>query len=352
MSARARGLGWAGAGPQRWLAVLVVLLVAVVAPARADEQPVVAVLPLSAPSPRMGIYGAPVASAVARGVQAQGRFRVEALALDDVLPQRVDLVVDGRIVKASGSAVRLEARVRDPARGVTLAEVVTGARPLGEIDRLAEELANALAEPLDVAMRDARRRGAAEVAAVEPGAGAAPEAGHPRPASVPPEHAAAAASSDATAPAMVVFGAIGEAAGGAVPVADTATRASHALARRLGFRPVPGAAAGVPTSDVTRAVLAQAGAAYGLILQVRDIRFSWAGVLLGRGQVRAIMFDAAGQRVYDGSRSTDTVVGNRGDHHVALVRFVLEQATDIFAPELVRAMRRQAELARMRGRSP
>jgi hypothetical protein len=271
-----------------------------------------------------------------------------------VLPQRVDLVVDGRIVKASGSTVRLEARVRDPARGVTLAEVVTGARPLGEIDRLAQELASALTEPLDAAMHDAHRRSAAEVAneAGAPRTSPGPDAGDTRPATGPQVRAADAVASDAKVPAMVVFGAVGEAAGGAVPVADTATRASHALVRRLGFRPVPGVAAGVPTPDVTRAVLAQAGAAYGLILEVRDIRFSWAGVLLGRGQVRAILFDAAGQRAYDGSRSTDTVVGNRGDHHAALVRFVMEQATDIFAPELARAMRRQAELARMRSSSP
>jgi hypothetical protein len=108
----------------------------------------------------------------------------------------------------------------------------------------------------------------------------------------------------------------------------------------------------VPTREATRAALAQAGAAYGLILDVRDIRFSWSGVLLGRGEVRAIMFDARGYRVYDSARGTDTVVGSRGDHHAAVVRFVLEQATDIFAPELARAMRRQAELARVRGSSP
>jgi hypothetical protein len=339
--------------------VLVAAVVAVhallgVAPARADEQPVVAVLPLSAPSPRMGIYGAPVASAVARHVRAQGRFRVEALALDDVLPQRVDLVIDGRIVKASGSAVRLEARVRDPGRGVTAAVVVTGARPLGEIDRLAEELAGALAEPLDAAMREARRRsapGGAGVAAA--GRAASGQADRPAPGAGQPGQAVpASAGSDAKAPVMVIFGAVGEVAGGAVPVADVATQASHDLARRLGFRSVPVAGSGVPTREATRAALARAGAAYGLILDVRDIRFSWSGVLLGRGQVRAIMFDARGYRVYDSARSTDTVVGSRGDHHAAVVRFVMEQATDIFAPELARALRRQAELARVRGSSP
>jgi hypothetical protein len=321
-------------------------------PARADEQPVVAVLPLSAPSPRMGIYGAPVAKAVARHVRAQGKFRVEALELDDVLPQRVDLVIDGRIVKASGSAVRLEARVRDPGRGVTAAVVVTGARPLGEIDRLAEELAGVLAEPLDAAMNEARRRPAAEVDPGEPRTGSAVTGQADRPAAPGQPAPATPATSDAKAPPMVIFGAVGEVAGGAVPVADVATRASHDLARRLGFRPVPAAGSGVPTREATRAALAKAGAAYGLILDVRDVRFSWSGVLLGRGDVRAIMFDSRGYRVYDSLRSTDTVVGSRGDHHAAVVRFVLEQATDIFAPELARAMRRQAELARVRGSSP
>jgi hypothetical protein len=346
MSARGRG----GPAPRSWLVALAVFVVLGAAPVRADEQPVIAVLPLAASGPRMSIYGAPVASAVARHVRAQGRFRVEALALDDVLPQRVDLVIDGRIVKARGSAVRLEARVRDPARGVTVAEVVTGARPLGEIDRLAQELASALAEPLDMAMRDARRKGTVAGAAASAATGATGTASGPvvrnsqpgpgQPAHVTPGDAA-------RAPVMVVFSAVGVAAGGAVPVVDVATHASDALARRLGFRPVRGPA-GVLTQDATRAALAQAGAGYGLILDVHDVRFSWAGVLLGRGRVRAILFDAGGQRVYDRLRSTDTVVGSRGDHHAAVVRFVMEQATDIFAPELLRVMRRQAELARVR----
>jgi hypothetical protein len=227
-----RALSRALAGAVIAAVIAVVLALLGAAPARADEQPVVAVLPLSAPSPRMGIYGAPVAKAVARHVRAQGKFRVEALELADVLPQRVDLVIDGRIVKASGSAVRLEARVRDPGRGVTAAVVVTGARPLGEIDRLAEELAGILAEPLDVAMRAARRRSAPQGSdagsVVAPGGRtatgqadrpAAPDLGqsvHALPAT---------AGSDAKAPAMVIFGAVGEVAGGAVPVADVATRA-------------------------------------------------------------------------------------------------------------------------------
>ena len=342
MSARAPGR----VAPRSWptLIALAVLAVLGAAPVRADEQPVIAVLPLAAPGPRMNIYGAPVASAVARHVRAQGRFLVEALELDDVLPQRVDLVIDGRIVKARGSAVRLEARVRDPARGVTVAEVVTEARPLGEIDRLAQELAGALAEPLDVALRDARRQRGSEMGA--PGASAmVPDDRDPQPAPAAPE------PSHAHAPVMVVFGAIGEVQGGVVPVVDMATHASQALARRLGFRPVRGPD-GVPAQDAMRATLARAGAAYGLILDVRDIRFAWAGVLLGRGRVRAVLFDAGGQRVYDRIRSTDTLVGSRGDHHAAVVRFVMEQATDIFAPELARALRRQAELTRVRGSSP
>ena len=42
---------------------------------------------------------------------------------------------------------------------------------------------------------------------------------------------------------------------------------------------------------------------------------------------------------------TGTLVGSRGDLHAALVRFVMEQATDMFAPDLARALRQQAALA-------
>jgi hypothetical protein len=157
---------------------------------------------------------------------------------------------------------------------------------------------------------------------------------------------------------MLVFEGTGQAAGGAIPVADAATRASQALARRLGFRPLSPAAP-PPTAEAgegdrwaparVRAALASAGARYGLAMEVRDIRFAWESVLLARGYVRVTLFDAEGQRIYDRVRRTGTLVGSRGDLHAALVRFVMEQVTDMFAPDLARALRRQAALAQGAG---
>lgn len=328
--------------------------------ARADERPVVAILPLSASTPRMRIYGAPVADALAKHLGTPGEVRVEAPSLNEVLPERVDLVVDGRIVEAGASAVRLEARVRDPERGLTLAEVATSARPLAQIDRLAEELARALDEPLRAAMSAKRQR---RVVTSAPATGRTPagnaaEPGQTQPATQPARQPAtppAAATSARPGAPMLVFDATGQAAGGAVPVDDVATAASHAIARRLGFRPLsPPASPSTGASGArqdrwaperVRAALASAGARHGLAIEVRDVQFTWKGVLLARGRVRVMLFDAAGQRIYDRVRRTGTLVGSRGDLHAALVRFVMEQAADMFAPDLARALRHQAALA-------
>lgn len=323
-------------------------------PARADERPVVAILPLSASTPRMQIYGAPVADALAKHLGTPGEVRVEAPSLNEVLPERVDLVVDGRIVEAGASAVRLEARVRDPERGLTLAEVATGARPLAQIDRLAEELARALDEPLRAAMSAKRQRRVVESAPATGRTPAGNAAAPGQPAKQPATPPAAATSARPGAP-MLVFDATGQAAGGAVPVDDVATAASHAIARRLGFRPLsPPASPSTGASGAredrwaperVRAALASAGARHGLAIEVRDVQFTWKGVLLARGRVRVMLFDAAGQRIYDRVRRTGTLVGSRGDLHAALVRFVMEQAADMFAPDLARALRHQAALA-------
>jgi hypothetical protein len=354
-----------------WLALLLALIAGVAGvviqarPARADERPLVAILPLSAGTSRTRIYGAPVADALAKHLGAQGEVRIEAPSLDEVLSERVDLVVDGRIVEAGASAVRLEARVRDPERGLTVAEVTTGARPLAQIDRLAEELARALDEPLRAAMSAKRRHQAAELArapAQSSGRTTPGSAATPGETTQPPTPAAVSPRTRAAGAPMLVFDATGQAAGGAVPVDDVATRASHALARRIGFRPLsPSRSTASSTAaggseggerwapERVRAALASAGARHGLAIEVRDIRFSWDGVLLARGYLRVILFDAAGQRIYDRLRRTGTLVGSRGDLHAALVRFVMEQATDMFAPDLARALHQQAALAQGRG---
>jgi hypothetical protein len=43
---------------------------------------------------------------------------------------------------------------------------------------------------------------------------------------------------------------------------------------------------------------------------------------------------------------TDTIVGSRGDQHVGIVRMVLDQALDIAAPHLTRALAARVGTAR------
>ncbi|WP_428263640.1 hypothetical protein [Haliangium sp.] len=304
---------------------------------------VIAVLPLAAADQRMRIYGAPVAKAVAQNLRKHTGRQVETPSSSELTSSAVSLVVDGRIVTEAGGWVRLEARVRDPERGETVATAGTEAAALTDIDRLAAELARALGSGIEAASaraEQARAVGAAGTERAQPGpeiSSGEGEGTDPEPA--PDSGADATQGRDGAArPALVVFGAVGEAAGGAVPVTDAATRSAGDLARRLGYRAVSSIEQGWVPRAVASAALGRAGATYGLVIEVRDIRFSWLGVLAARGTIRAALVDAEGRWFYDRVHETGTLVGNRGDRHSALVRFVMEQAVDIFVPDLTRAI--------------
>lgn len=322
--------------------------------ARASAEPdaaVVAVLPLAAADAPMRIYGPPVASTLAERLGNQRGLRVEALSLSGVLPAQVDLVIDGRIVTAPSGEVLLEARVRDPARGITMAAVATGARPLAEIDRLTAELATALAPRLHAAAAARRAAAARQRNAHQPGAQNSDAtgtggtntadqdaAGETRSRPQDAQGKLPAGHARAPRPALLVFGAVGQAAGGTIPVEPDATLASQRLASRLGRRPVAAAARGIVSpADATQA-LRKTGATHALMLQVQDVEFAWSGVLMARGRVRAILVDASGRAIYDRTHRTGTLVGNRGDRHAALVRLVMDQVTDVFAPEMRRVL--------------
>lgn len=318
------------------------------------DQPLIAVLPLAANDERMNLYGTPIANAVTEQLRAQGGFRVEALSLSGMLPARVDLVVDGRIVSSPSGEIHLEARVRDPEQGTTVASVATGERALAEVDRLTADLAAALVPRLRAAVTTGDRagslsgpatlRGPGQAAAQTPGQTANQTPGQ-RPDTLPdrqPTQQAHQPSGQTPGPALVVFGAAGQAADGVIPVEDVATRAGHTLARTLGFRPAPAREHGIVAPDTAIAELRRAGAAYGLMLQVHDVTFSWRGVLTARAHVRAILVDVTGRAIYDRSHHTDTVVGNRGDRHAALVRYAMSQTIDILAPEMARTLAARA----------
>ncbi|MCG8419890.1 MAG: hypothetical protein MJE77_18310 [Proteobacteria bacterium] len=298
---------------------------------------IVAFLPLSTQDSRTKIYSKPVADEVAGHLRyrlaKQGRFRIESVSSSGTVPPRVHFIVDGRIVTRSARRISLEAHIRDPDSGRRLAVVATSTRALTRIDELASDLADKLAPDVIRAAGELRGRAGAPIIMPETvidgviDSNGADDTGTALPVD-PPE-----ADGDGRPP-LVVFDAIGRAAGGTVPVDAVATDAGYVLASSLGFRPVANRKRGIVRSAMARDVLRQTGARYGLMIDVLAIDFSWDGVLLARGTIRVVVVDLGGKVIYDRVARTDTLVGNRGDRHAALVRAVMVQARDIVIPQL------------------
>lgn len=324
--------------------------------ARAEKPATIAVLSLAAQDARLEIYGAPVADALARELGARlGKtaYTIKVMSGQSSVPAHVDLVIDGRIVaraarKQSLETIILEAQVRDPERGVRMGYAATQAAALNRIDELARVLGARLATSVEQAMAEKRRLARQPVAMPETPvqvprdqAGSAGKDGAGRHGAG--RHGAGQAGTGHTAkrPTMVVFNAVGQAAGGAVPVADVATHASWQLAADLGYRPVGPQQKGVVTPARAMAALRRHKASYGMMIEVKDIAFSWYGVLAAQGRFRVTVINAQGRPVYDGTHRTATLVGSRGDRHAALVRFVMAQARDIARAELARVLPRR-----------
>jgi hypothetical protein len=302
------------------------------------DDTVVAVLPLAVADESLGIYSKPVANAVAERLRRETSLAVESLSLAGAAPARVSLVVDGRIVAAGKRKVKLEARVRDPLRGKTVARsVATRAGPLGKIDELAAELATELAPRLvDGAAAQKRVREAEARAVVAP---TAPASGAE--ATAPPQPSGAVARQGEGAAGFLVIQA-GAPRGNAAPsVADTATRAADWLVERLGHRAVRGHGQGVRPMAEVRRQLAETGLQYAVMLHVRKVDYRWRRqVLSARGRVRVVVVDAGGRTLFDRTARTGTQVGSRGDGHAALAHYVVIQAIDIVAPHVKRALKR------------
>ena len=130
----------------RALAAVALISLGLVAssPAIADDGDAagqVAVLPFAGEG-RMALYGQPVAAQVAKVARAAG-LDIVLLAAGAEVPRGARLVVDGRLVK-SGQAIVLEARVRDPERGLDVARRSSTATGLGVVDRAADDVAEQL----------------------------------------------------------------------------------------------------------------------------------------------------------------------------------------------------------------
>jgi hypothetical protein len=289
-----------------------------------DEQGAIAVLPFTSADKRLEIYGVPVSRALTVELRGASGSQVQAVSDPSSLPRRIAWVIDGRIVERPGGKVVLEARLRDPDRGSAAGQVATRPRPLRQIDELARDLARQL-RPMLVA---------AERARAERTAGAATR--RQREEAAPP----VAAPAERRAPVLLVGR-----TGGGVPTAHLAadplvTASAVELAARLGRRAVVVELGGIAAPEAVKAALTGARATHALLSEVRDVHFSWLGVLTARGRVRLVLVDAAGSPLFDSIVETDTVVGSRGDRHEALLGFVARQAMEIAAPRLRKVLPR------------
>lgn len=127
--------------PVRIVVTLLLILLAVARPARADRPAApatIAVIPLQAER-RLALYGAPVASELA-GALTRAGFEVVLVSDVAVVPTRAWLVVDGRLITA-GKAVAIELRIRDPERAIDVTRLAARAATVATIDAATRDLA-------------------------------------------------------------------------------------------------------------------------------------------------------------------------------------------------------------------
>lgn len=302
-------------------AIAIATVIAV--PKAAADGPTVAVLPWTAADRDLEVYGEPLARSLVERLRKATHLALQTVTGKGKLPERIGLVIDGRIVGANDS-IALEARIRDPELGRTLATEATRRVGLAQLDVATAELAQALAPALAAAV--ARKQDAARAIEI-----ARPDAGGSVRAGEHVEHGGRRR--------MVVMRVGGKIAGGVVPVTEPATQAAVELAERLGFEPVPVADRGLLPPERARELTARHGASYALVLYVGDVSFTWRGVLIARGKLRVALIGTSGEVVFDRWVRTDTLVGSRGDRHPALVYFVAEQAGLIAQPLLAKLLR-------------
>ena len=125
----------------RWILVAVIAWVVVrpgaaVADAAAHVT-AVAMLPLDAPD-RLAIYGQPVAATLATSLRDAG-IEVDVVGPGAPVPTRARVVIDGTL-RRDGETVRVQLRLRDPARGVEVGALGATAATLTAIDATVRDL--------------------------------------------------------------------------------------------------------------------------------------------------------------------------------------------------------------------
>ena len=285
------------------------------------DRATIALIPFTADK-RLVLYGKPVAAEVTRALRDAG-LDVTLVTDGDPVPARARLVVDGRLVKR-GAGVVIEARIRDPERGVDVARPSGSATALDDIDHAAAAVAAELVTAIraGLAEQDAQAaRAAAALRPSEPTAPVAPEPGHP---------------TDRRPLAIIVVAAplIASADGAAVDIAPLFAPAAIELARRLGHRAaVEAAPQPAAPLDPLGATARGASMVVGFEL-LGFVSGTQRDIPVARARARVTVFDAAGKPLYRRIVRTDTLVGSRGDRIDTLIRFAAAQVTDVVAPRI------------------
>ena len=308
----------------RWFALLVIVLgVAAGARAAAAAPATIALIPFSAEK-RLKLYGKPVAGEITRALREAG-LDVTLVSDGDPVPPRARLVVDGRLIKR-GAGVVIEARIRDPERGVDVARPSGAAGSIGDIDRAAAAVAAELVTSIRAGLAAQDAEAARALAALAP-TQVVPQPRDPAAPRVP-------RPVDRRPLAVVVVSApvILDAAGVAVDVPSLVAPAAVDLAARLGHRvTVESGLAGT----IDPVAIASRGADLVVTFELLDFkRGTQRDIPIARARARVTVYDAEGHRFYRRIVRTDTLVGSRGDRVDTLMRFVAAQVTDVVAPRI------------------
>ena len=303
-----------------WALVMLTTAALLLPAERAEaEKQVVVVLPMTSTAKRLRLYERAIASALAQELKRISGKSVQSAASASEVPSGAVLIVEGRLVAKGRRKVLMEARVRDAKTGRALATLATAATTTTNLDTLVAKLAKRLLPAI--------RRG------LKP----------PAPATLPPVYVKPTATNEGTAspvapqsrpPDLLLVPAGGSAARGVVAVREPATASALAMLPRLGFLVATSkSTAGVEDVPAAIAETKKVGARFAVMINVREVQFSYRGVLSARGTVQVAVVGSDGIPVFAKTVSTDTVVGSRGDRHQALVYQVASQGLDMLLPE-------------------
>ena len=285
----------------------------------------VAVLPFAGEG-RMALYGQPVAAQVAKVARAAG-LEIVLLTAGAAVPADARLVVDGRLVR-SGAAIVLEARVRDPERGVDVARRSATAASLAVVDQAADDVASALVPAIRAGLIEQARARARTQAAL---ASTARDEDAARLPARPTGERVAAPIDRRPLVLIALTGALAGPDGQSQTIAPLVAPLLVRLADRIGHRAAPLGEGGLaaPTASVTRG-----DAALAIVIRVLAVESrGGAGIPQARARARVDVYDRTGL-IYRRTVHTDTLVGSRGDRADTMVRSAVAQIVDVVAPRL------------------